>query len=270
MKKMMIVIAVVMGAITSIGVLRAMNNAGYSKETYGGSAQNEQHHEVPPQEFAKQSSGASPENASAREDSSAIEGHVTDSQGNPVVGIEVVADNGGPSAGPLPKAWTDNRGHFLIRLMLAGTYRVYALHRQDNSSPLSLFDSAGITPPHVLTVNVLDGQAATIALEVPPKSSKLVGRVVDAQTNEAVIESRITFRRVDNPDYFLQTGVGEEGNFSISVPPVAITMEVSSPAHETWNYSREGRSVGPARLDSLKLKQGESRRLEVRLRRKAL
>jgi hypothetical protein len=269
MKKKLILIAVVIGAIASLAVIHAMDNEDQLSRNDLAIGPNKHNQDVPPRDSQKESPAASQEGSSVRVKSQGIEGHVMDRQGNPVAGIEVIADNGGPSAGPLPKSWTDKEGHFLIKVRLAGTYEVYAVEKDDRICPTCPFYSGGITPPHVAIVSVLEGQTSNIVLEKPPKLPKITGRVFDAETNEAIVGSRITLRRADYPDYYLQMGPDEKGYFVILVPPAAVTVEVTSPGYEPWNYVRDDLKRVPMRVGSLKLNQGESRKLEVRLRRKA-
>jgi hypothetical protein len=140
--------------------------------------------------------------------------------------------------------------------MPAGTYEVYAVEKDGPICPTYLFSSGGSPPKHVATVSVLERQMTANVLQKPPKSAKLIGRVVDAETKEPIVASRITLRRLDNPDYFFETGPDEKGIFIIPVPLVPVTMEVLSPTYEQWNYRRADLPFVLTRVDSIKLNRG--------------
>lgn len=278
MKKKMIFVAVIIGTVASLGVLRAMHNRAMHNENESQRKelpgdQIKQHHGVLPRNLQKDLLPAAIQGGSReRGESQGIEGRVMDHQGNPAAGVDVIAMSSGqgPRAGALLKSRTDKEGYFIIKGMPAGTYEVYALEKDGPICPTCLFSSGGSPPQHVATESVLEGRITlNIVLQKPPKSAKLMGRVVDAETKEPIVASRITLRRMDNPDYFFETGPDEKGNFIIPVPTVAVTMEVRSPGYEQWNYVREDLPLVLTRVDSLKLNRGESRKLEVRLRKKA-
>jgi hypothetical protein len=147
---------------------------------------------------------------------------------------------------------------------------VYTHEKDGPLYPWSPFYSGGLPTQSFATVSVLKGHVTSnIVLETAPKLAKLTGRVLDAETNEPIVDSQIILRRADNPDYYYKTGPDEKGDFVIPVPLVPITIEVVSGQHAQWNYVRNDLSRMLGRVDSLKLNRGESRRLEVRLRKKA-
>ena len=268
MKKRLVFAAVMIATVVSLGVFGAMDNENHLHRNDLALHPNDHHPDGAARDHQKDLPTANQQGSSVHVRLQEIEGHVMDRQGNAVAGIEVIADSGGPSAGPLPKSLTDEKGHFLIKVMEAGTYQVYAVEKDDRICPTCLFYTGGYLPPHVETVSVLEGQTSNIVFEKPPKSAKLTGRVLDAETNEPIVDSRITLRRVDNPDYHLEIGPDEKGHFVIPVPSVPVTMEVVSPQHVPWNYVRNDLPRVRMRVDSLKLNRGESRKLEVRLRKR--
>jgi Carboxypeptidase regulatory-like domain len=105
----------------------------------------------------------------------------------------------------------------------------------------------------------------SIVLQVAPKLGKLEGRVYDDKTNKPVIASRITLRRIDNPDYYMETGPDEKGSFTIPLPPVPLTIEVSASGYKSWIYVNKTLPIGHQEANSLILGRGDSKKLEIGL-----
>jgi hypothetical protein len=208
--------------------------------------------------------------AKAQQDSNdvqAIEGRVLDPQGNPVQAIKVIA---APLKGLVLASTTDKEGHFSIKEVGTGMYEVYVREKDGPRWPASPFYSGGLPTPSAAMVNVLKSQiTSNVVLQTAPKSGKLTGTILDAETNKTVATSRITLRRVDNPDSYIEIGPDEWGHFEIAVPTVPITIEVLSQQHAPWNYIRTDLRRVLGRVDSLKLNRGESRKLDIRLLKKA-
>jgi hypothetical protein len=261
MKKIMTLIALSLGTIGSFGILRATHNGDLPSD--GPISNPMMHHQGPP--FGNSPGEQPPAKAhQGSNDVQAIEGRVLDRQGNPVQAIKVIA---APLKGLVLASTTDKEGHFSIKDVGAGTYEVYIREKDGPRWPADPFYSGGLPTPSAAIVNVLKGQVTSnIVLQTVPKSAKLTGIILDAETNKTVATSRITVRRVDNPDYYIEMGPDEWGHFEIAVPTVPITIEVLSPQHAQWNYVRNDLPRVPGRVDSLKLNRGESRKLEVRLR----
>ena len=269
MKNRTILIALVIGSLASIGILRALanNDQSQAKNVVG---QDVPHHAIDRENLANVSRADVQERANMRATNQGIEGRVVDRRGSPVAGVEVVASISDERSkpGPLLKARTDKEGQFSIKEMSAGTYEVYVQQKDGPICPSCLFYSGGLRPDTVTSVTVVDGQVTSnISLQNPPKSAKITGRISDGLTDEP-IPSRITLRRVDNPGYYLETVTDEKGNFAVAMPLVPVTMEVESPGYGRWNYVKEDVPRGRADTNSLKLNPGEARKLEVRLRKK--
>ena len=264
MKKIMIFSGVLLiGTTASLGILRPMHKEHPQND--GQVSTHMMHH---PATSATDSQEAQPD-AKIHQDSSdvhAIKGRVVDGQGNPVEAIEVFA---APTSGILLGSQTNKEGYFSITGLDEGTYQVYTREKDGPCCPWSPFYSGGLPTQSVATVTVLKDQIAPhIVLETAPKLARLTGRVLDSQTNEPILDSQIILRRVDNPDYYYKTGPHEKGDFVIPVPLVPITIEVVSEQHERWNYVRDDLPRVATRVDSIKLNRGESRKLEVRLRKR--
>jgi hypothetical protein len=263
MKKTLIFSGVLLiGTTASLGILRATND-GHSPQNDGQMSNNMMHRQTSPsadsQEKQPPGRGHPPS-----KDIHAIEGRVVDPEGNPVAEIEVVAAK---LSGMLLGSKTDKDGYFFITGVGEGTYEVYTSEKNGPSCPTCPFYASGLPSHFSATVSVLKGQVnPNVVLEPAPKLAKLTGRVLDAETNEPAGASQIILRRVDMPDYYHKEGPDENGDFDIPVPLVPFTIEVVSEKHAQWNYVRNDLPRVPGRVDSLKLNRGETRKLEVRLR----
>jgi hypothetical protein len=269
MKNRTILIALVIGSLASIGILRALANNDQS-QAKNVVRQDIPHHAIERQDGANVLRADVQEHANMGATNQGIEGRVVDRRGSPVAGVEVVAmiSDGRSEPGPLLKARTDKEGQFSIKGMPAGTYEVYVQQKDGPICPSCLFYSGGLRPDTITSATVVEGQViSNILLQNPPKSAKITGRISDGLTDEPV-SSRITLRRADNPSYYLETGTDEKGNFAIAMPLAPVTMEVESPGYGRWNYVRDDVPRGRADANSLKLNPGEARKLEVRLRKK--
>lgn len=186
----------------------------------------------------------------------AISGRVVDADGQLVFKAEVHALNTESGMGKVPTGCTDDQGVFLIKNLNPGTYKVSVSKEEDGYPPTEHpFHSVGFVEAPQVTV--YEGQTtADVVARLGPKSAKLVGRVVDAINHRPVpIEDvRITLRRVDDPDNSYTSVPNVEGKVDILVPPVPIMIEISAPGYET------------KRVDSLRLRSEETRRLDFTLR----
>lgn len=196
-----------------------------------------------------------------------IEGRVVDSEGNPVEAVQVVV---APTlTGLLLGATTNKDGYFAVNAVSEGMHEVWTQENDSDISPTGLFFSGGLPQRHVANVYVLAGQVTSnVVLETPPKLAKLAGRVFDATTNQRIVAYTITLRRVDHPDYYMQMGPDEDGSFDIPVPPVAITVEITTTAHQPWNYVLDDPAPDLSRPVPLKPGPWEPQKLEVRLLKK--
>jgi hypothetical protein len=267
MKNVIITIAVSLGIAGSFGILRAMHNGQPQDDRLR--SEDTKHHPASHHQasLSKNSQGEQPP-ATFHQGSNhvqAIEGRVVDSRGNPAEAIDVIAVRS--PKGILLTSKTDKDGYFSIKELSAGNYKVYTQDKDGPTCPLCPFYSGGLPTPSAATVSVHEGQlASNIVLQAPPRLAKLTGRVLDAETNQPILASRITLRRTD-PDIYYELGLDENGHFDISVPLVPFTIEVVSPQHFRWNYVRADLPRVLTRVDSLKLNRGEIRKLEVRLKR---
>jgi Carboxypeptidase regulatory-like domain len=207
-----------------------------------------------------------------------IEGQVVDAEGQPVAGVRVYAFRDDFVKGILPAFYTDEHGKFLIKNLTAGIYTVQATKEQDGYPDTdSPFLSGPITPPRV---NVVDQQTTRgVIVQLGPKISRLVGRVMDAVTHRSIINAKIIISRVDNPTIKSVTDLDQSeaklspnirlppaaranGTFNIPVPSAEIKIKVSALGYEDWYYN-EGSNE---KSDILYLAPNTTKEIIIRLR----
>ena len=194
-----------------------------------------------------------------------IEGRVLTAEGNPVSGATVFFERENFLRGALPSATTDRQGRFAIRDLSPGTYLVYASKEADGYPlPTSTFHATGsIAISHV----EVREQAVTsgVVVQLAPRAGRLIGRIMNAATNRPIERgAQITLRHADDPERFLVTSSDIEGNFNILIPPVPVMVEVSAPGYQSWQYRS---TDSPHQPDALQLASGQTRRLDIALRR---
>jgi protocatechuate 3,4-dioxygenase beta subunit len=203
--------------------------------------------------------GATPQGAT-------VTGRVTNPEGEPIAGAEVVAVSARGSRGRRPRALTDGQGSFTITGLKPGTYFLDAKKEDDGYTSLrSSFHSAGLAD--IPQVTVAENQTISdLIVRLGPKGAKLTGQITDAVTGEPVADAEITLRRADNPSHFYSFGPNEpkmRGRFKVMVPPVPFTIEVKAPGYEDWTYSGDGSGK---HADALQIGGGDLRHLTIALR----
>src|SRR6266545_82118 len=196
----------------------------------------------------------------------AIQGRVLNPEGRPVSGAEVHALRSDLTTGKLPAAYTDNRGRFLIEDLIPGRYTVSAAKNEDGyPNTSSAFHSFGrVNAPQVS----VDSQKVTpgIVIRLGPKAARLVGYIVDVETNKAIQNLQnvqVTLRRVDHPDYAYSTGPNLEGRFDLLVPSVPFTISVKALGYEVWHYRKDG---SKEQAEALQLAPNTTKQLIISLR----
>lgn len=194
-----------------------------------------------------------------------ITGKVVDAQGQPVSGAEVMALSDSGGMGRLPTAYTDEQGVFLFKHLAPDTYTLSVAKEEDGYAHTYIpLYSAGPTENTRATLSEQQ-TVSDITLRLGPKAAKLTGRILDASTNKpikAIQDLQIVLRRASDPNSFYSTGPDSEGNFSILVPPVPFTIEVSAPGYKKWtNISNaDGDRTSPVQMT-----QGEGKKVTIAL-----
>lgn len=194
-----------------------------------------------------------------------ISGRVIDAKGRPVAHASVWAWAVRRAwVGMVPSAGTNSRGIFKFRDLEVGRYSLsagkdYAGYANTDNR----FYSAGF----VENPTVLLEAGKTIwcgDVRLGPKAGRLAGTVRDSLTGKPIVSTgshgqdrQFVLRRTEDPNNSYDPGIDIHGNFEVFVPPIPFTLEVVVAGYEKKN------------VGTLKLKSGETRRLNIMLQRSA-
>jgi hypothetical protein len=202
-----------------------------------------------------------------------ISGRVLDAEGHPIAGLTVLAERTDIVIQPMPRAWTDKNGDFIIQGLEPGPYTLYTRKDEDGypHTGSSFYDEG---PSVELRVQVSTHQiTSNVIIQRGSKAAVLQGVIVDATTNRPVQKAQITARQVHLSERFLSTGLfwheGSDplkfvpGGFKFPVPSsIAFTLKISAPGYEDWYYKIPG---SPELASSLLLASNTTKQLAVRL-----
>lgn len=193
-----------------------------------------------------------------------ISGRVIDAQGRFVANASVWAWGSGTQVGIVPTAHTDSRGIFMFRRLEIGKYSLsvgkdYAGYADTDNR----FYSAGFVENP--TVLVEAGKTLWCRdVRLGPKAGRLVGTIRDSETGSLIVSigsagqnRQLVLRRTEDPNHSYDPGIDINGNFEVLVPPISFTLEVVVAGYEKKN------------MGILKLKSGETKRLDIVLQRSA-
>lgn len=183
-----------------------------------------------------------------------IAGRVEDAEGRPISRARVTAQRENVEKQVLPTTYTDHDGKFIFQDLNQGIYTIYAAKEAEGYAPTySEFYSSRMEI--VPQVNILSEQkGADIVVRLGQKSGRLIGQIVDAETNTPIENSKITLHRMNNQINSVFTSSDPNGNFNILAPPIPIMVEISAPGYEN------------KRLNTMQLKAGEIKQLKISLR----
>jgi hypothetical protein len=185
-----------------------------------------------------QASGSS---QSANEREFLIKGQVVDANGLPTAGVTVFAY---PDSlhGKLPSSTSDARGRFTIVVSKAGPY-VISTSKTGDGYPHSLdpfYNPSGESLAQILVEESRPPQFVTILLG--PKVGKVVGKVVDAETNRPIEDFQIRLCRTEAPNYCHRHSVKTpRGLLEFLVPSAPFTIQIFAAGYRDWNGADEVR-----------------------------
>lgn len=195
-----------------------------------------------------------------------ISGRVVDADGQPVSQMTIFAERENMIIRPTPRGFTNQHGEFTIQGLIAGRYRLYS-RKEDDGYPHTGFSFYTHGESAEPLVQVYEHRSIrNVIIKLGPKAAVLVGRVVDAATNQPLSHATITLRRVDQPKRFLSTGLflqGVQGGFKVLVPSLSFTVKVSEPGYEDWYYKR---SSERGQASALLLAPNSTKSLTIALR----
>lgn len=191
-----------------------------------------------------------------------ISGRVIDAKGRPVVKAGLNAWSSPARMGLVPAAHTNSRGIFTFKDLEVGKYKIsveksYAGYADTENR----FYSGGFVENPTVVVE----KEKTIwcgDVRLGPKSGRLVGTIRDSETGNLIVSigsagqnPQLVLRRTEDPNNSYDPGIDIHGNFEVLVPPVSFTLEVVVAGYEKQN------------MGMLKLKSGETKRLDIVLQR---
>ncbi len=173
----------------------------------------------------------------------AVSGRVVDPESNPVAGAEVKAFGAKYHFGKVPNTITDEQGAFVLEGIPPGVYDISASKEEEGygDTGSSIYSADGVQNPRV---TVRPGQAISdVSVQLGPKCTWLVVRVNDRQTGKKLPAGNnmiIRLTREDRAGAAHSTGMDENGDFSILVPPAAYSVEISVPGYKRLQYHGVG------------------------------
>jgi hypothetical protein len=197
--------------------------------------------------------------------SGAVEGRVFDERGQPVPGAAVYAfqpDRSGP--GLRHEVRTDGTGSFFLDSIQPGLNRICAVDETEYypDTNATFYDSAVPYPE----VNVHEGKVVRgVVIRVGPKAGRLVGKVLDSNTNSPIRRAGLTFYDARGTQEYMGTGLRLPAlDFNVLVPSTKpFRMKVWAPGYQTWYYGKDGTQAG---AEPLRLSPGKTKEMIIRLR----
>jgi hypothetical protein len=189
-----------------------------------------------------------------RDSTGTVTGRVINTEGEPVAGAEVYANGANNYFGLRLSYSTNEQGEFSIEGLKPGIYTLAAAKEKDGYPPTDIpFYSTGFELNPQVTVHEQQMTSAVV-INIGKKAARMSGRIVDSLTNRSAGNVHLTLRRLDKPEFSYLTGPNLNGKFSILVPAIPFTVEITA-----VNYERKY-------IDSILLLPGESKRLNFSLR----
>jgi hypothetical protein len=190
-----------------------------------------------------------------------ITGTVLDESGNPVKGAIAYALNFDGTSGLLPQGLTDQTGHFLIRRLSFGRYRVFASKKEEGYPPQDESFYGGLDTPRPEVILSVDRPSETVTLRLGRRGGWVTGSVRDEATGE-LLETCSVSRWKEDQRAFLGGGGFVSANFRVLIPSdTPVTLRVWEWGYEAWFYRT------PSGGDAISLSAGQELHIEIRLKR---
>ena len=166
--------------------------------------------------------------------SGSVEGNVIDAQGKPVAQAIV-------SPEPIPKPLRvlvslvrmNQQGRLLLIGLRPGRYAVCAMKEEEGyPRPTTRFSAVGLPAPPAVDVEA--GRTARVEVRVGPPRGMLRIRTRDVQTGRPPSGVGLKFILEDDPEVWMSTGPGLNGDLQLPVPPAGFHIEASAPGYQLW------------------------------------
>ena len=202
-----------------------------------------------------------------RNSDGAIEGRVINSAGESVAGASVFAESETSRTFP-GKSRKD--GTFRIVVPKPGTYTIYGSKEVEGYPPtISGFHRPDEIQLPVVGVTEKEEVITGITVQLGEKAANLEIIIKEAESGRPIENATFTLRRADNPNIFYTVGLEKKqsGRFKLLVPTSPFGLEIQSPGHMQWFYSKP--VSGPPE-NALRLNRGATKTIEVVLHRNAV
>jgi hypothetical protein len=192
--------------------------------------------------------------------SGAIEGVVTYEDGAPVRGATAYAHPADrPIAGIVPHADTDENGHFVIRQLWLGKFRVSAKKEDEAYPELTFAFNVGMTKEVVLSES---SPAADVSLRLGPKAGIVTGTVTDAATGNLLYPCAELKWKAKPQHSVSGTGLVSH-EYRVLIPPdTDVMLKVWVDGYKTWFYPG---AVDERFATAIRLQPGEELRLDIQM-----
>ena len=181
-----------------------------------------------------------------------IEGLVIDENGEPAPSAEVSFPSEECAVtGIEPTATSDAAGKFRLSGVPIGINEVYASKSgagySDTRFAIYLDDPSAI--PKVVVRP--DETVSNVVVRLAKKVEAVAGKILDTETLQPILTSRITISKPDAAHIMLSIGPDSGGGFRLMVPPRPTKFMISAPEYETWLFAGPGEvSPGVVELKS--------------------
>jgi hypothetical protein len=199
--------------------------------------------------------------AAIDENSGVIEGTVRYENGNPANGATVYASPmGRPMAAIIPRAATDETGHFVIPHLQLGKYAVAAEKLDEDYPEMSKqFYSDGKFETVFLSSRHAHDD---LNLRLGPKAGVLLGTVADAVT-ESPLSPCVELIRASEPNNFLSSNGSLNPNYRLLIPAnTGVLVKMWLDGYQPWYFPG---TVDKSKLSPAHLRPGEAVTLDIRL-----
>jgi len=161
-----------------------------------------------------------------------------------------------------PTAITDTSGKFLLSNAPPGRNGVHASKESDlyPDTRLAIYSNDSAPPKIVVHAEEV---TTGIVVKLGAKAAILNGEIIDGETLEPVLSSRIRLSKVDNDDIMKSQGPDSSGAFRLLVPSQPVRLVITAPGYSSWQYKGQG-EVSPG---VIQLKPEEKVDVTVKLER---
>jgi hypothetical protein len=197
----------------------------------------------------------------------AIRGRVIDAHGNPVPKARIhVIKVGANGSGRVIYYWTDKEGYFSIRGLSAGVYDIFVSKEEDNYADTEFFFYSTRETSGSQAVVSEQQPPPLVTIPLGPRAGRITGRVVDAVSGARIVNATLTFRRPENKNMFLMTGLNQpdhKGSFDFLLPSAPVTIEATAQGYARWSYRSPGSNK---QMDLVTLEPGQTIEMVIKMR----